>query len=196
MLQQMREWFRYLKFILYLIIFMFIVWAFASWGGGSSGLKRGDDWAAVVNGHPIPLANFQSYARRLDGTYQSLMGEQYAQQRSLLRIGRRAIDTLVEQELLHQEAQRQGITVSPRELAESIRRDPNFQEDGRFIGLERYRSLFSANRLSLEAYETEERRRLGVEKLRSLIADAVAVGDAEIEEEFLRRNQKATVEYV
>jgi peptidyl-prolyl cis-trans isomerase D len=196
MLQQMREWFRYLKFILYIIIGMFIVWAFASWGGGSSGLQRSDEWAAVVNGRRIPLATFQSYARRLDSTYQSLMGEQYAQQRSLLRIGRRAIDTLVEQELLHQEAQRQGITISPLELAESIRRDPNFQEDGRFIGLERYRNLFSANRISLEDYEAEERRRLGVEKLRSLVADAVAVGDAEIEEEFLRRNQKATVEYV
>jgi peptidyl-prolyl cis-trans isomerase D len=195
MLQQMREWFRYLKFILYVIILMFIVWAFASWGGGGSGLQREDVWAAVVNGKQIPLATFQSYARRLDSTYQSLMGEQYTQQRSLLKIGRRAIETLVEQELLHQEAVRQGITVSPREVAETIRRDPNFQEDGRFIGLERYRNLFSANRLSLEDYEAQVRRGLGVEKLRSLIEDAVAVGEADIEEEFLRRNQKTTVEY-
>lgn len=196
MLQQMREWFRYLKFILYVIIFMFIVWAFASWSGGGPGLTRDSAWAAVVNGRQIPLTTFQSHARRLDSTYQSLLGEQYAQQRSLLKIGRRAIDSLVEQELLHQEAVRQGIAASPREVAEAIRRDPNFQEDGRFIGLDRYRNLFSAGRLGLEDYESQVRRGLAIEKLRSLIEDAVGVSDADIEQEFLRRNQKATVEYV
>jgi peptidyl-prolyl cis-trans isomerase D len=196
MLQQMREWFRYLKFILYVIIFMFIVWAFASWSGGGPGLTRDSAWAAVVNGRQIPLTTFQSHARRLDSTYQSLLGEQYAQQRSLLKIGRRAIDSLVEQELLHQEAVRQGIAASPREVAEAIRRDPNFQEDGRFIGLDRYRNLFSAGRLGLEDYESQVRRGLAIEKLRSLIEDAVGVSDADIEQEFSRRNQKATVEYV
>src|SRR3989338_7885370 len=119
MLQQMRDRFRYLKWLLVIIIFMFIWWAFATWGGGTSGTRREADWAARVNGVAIPVATLQAYARRLDSTYQSILGEQYAQQRSLIRIGQQAINTLIEQELIYQEALRQGITVTAQEVVES-----------------------------------------------------------------------------
>jgi peptidyl-prolyl cis-trans isomerase D len=197
MLQQMREWFRYLKFLLVIVIFMFIVWAFASWsGGGAASRKQDASWAAMVNGQPIAIATFQSYARRLDSTYQSLLGEQYAQQRSLIRIGQQAINALVEQELMYQEALNQGIRVSPQEMAEMITHDPNFQENGRFIGVERYRNLFRGGGFGLEEFERQIGREVVIEKFRSLIQDAITVSDAEVEREFRRRNEKATVEYV
>ncbi len=196
MLQQMREGFRYLKWLLVIIIFMFIWWAFATWGGGASRGRQEIAWAARVNGVAIPIETFQSAARRMDGMYQSLLGEQYAQQRALIRIGLQAINSLVEQELIYQEALRQGITVTPQEVAEEIMRDPNFQENGRFIGLDRYRGLFRGNRLSIEEYEEQVRRGLVIDKFRSLIEDSVSVSDAEVEQEFLRRNEKSAVEYL
>jgi peptidyl-prolyl cis-trans isomerase D len=196
MLQQMRDRFRYLKWLLVIIIFMFIWWAFATWGGGASSRRQTADWAASVNGVAIPVATLQSYARRLDSTYQSLLGEQYAQQRSLIRIGQQAINTLVEQELIHQEALRQGITVTSQEVVDAIVRDPNFQENGQFIGTQRYRSLFQGNRLSVSEYEDQVRRGLVIDKFRRMIEDGVTVSDAEVEQEFLKRNEKATVEYL
>ncbi|MBI1949872.1 MAG: peptidyl-prolyl cis-trans isomerase [Acidobacteria bacterium] len=196
MLQQMRDWFRYLKWLLVIIIFMFIWWAFATWGGGTSRTRPEADWAARVNGVAIPVSTLQAYARRLDSTYQSLLGEQYAQQRSLIRIGQQAINTLVEQELIHQEALRQGITVTAREVVDSITRDPNFQENGQFIGRERYHNLFRNNRITVTEYEDQIRRGLVIDKFRRMIEDGVTVSEAEVEQEFRKRNVKATVEYL
>jgi peptidyl-prolyl cis-trans isomerase D len=197
MLQQMRDWFRYLKWILILIIGMFIWWAVAVWGGSglsSPGVEA--PWAARVNGEPITVTAFQAHARQLDNTYQSLLGEQYAQQRPFMRLGQQAINALVDQELIHQEALRQGIRVSPSEVAEAITREPGLQENGRFIGVERYRNLFRGGRMSLEEYENRVRRHLITEKFRSLVEDAVIVSDAEVEREFLQRNEKTTVDYL
>ena len=196
MLQQMREHFRYLKWLLLIIIFMFIWWFFASWGGGATRGRQGAAWAARVNGVEIPIESFQSAARQLDGMYQSVLGEQYAQQRAMIHIGRQAIDRLVEEELVYQEALRQGIGVTPQEIAEAITRDPNFQENGKFIGLDRYRNLFRGNRISIEDYEGQVRRGLLIEKFKHLVVDAVNVSDSDIEQEFLRRNVKASVAYL
>jgi len=197
MLQQMRERFRYLKWLLIVVVFMFVVWAFASWTGAVFGARQASGgWAAQVNGTTIEAQTFQSYARQLDSTYQSMFGEQYAQQRGLIRVGRQAIERLVEEELLYQEALRQGLRIAPEELAQSITRDPSFQENGHFIGVERYRSLFRANRLSIEQYEDSIRRRLLTEKYRRIVGDGVAVSEGAVEEELLRRNQKTTVDYV
>jgi len=196
MLKQMRDSFRYLKWLLVIIIFMFIWWAFATWGGGTSGRRPDADWAARVNGVAIPVATLQAYARRLDSTYQSLLGEQYAQQRSLIRIGQQAINTLVEQELIYQEALRQGITVTAREVVDAITRDPNFQENGQFIGRERYRNLFRNNRIGVAEYEDQVRRGLVIDKFRRMIEDGVTVSEGEVEQEFLKNNVKATVEYI
>src|SRR2546422_298532 len=196
MLQQMRDGFRYLKWLLVIIIFMFIWWAFATWGGGASRGRHDDAWAARVNGVTIPSDAFQSAARQMDTMYQQLLGEQYAQQRSRVRIGQQTIGTLVEQELIYQEALRQGITVTPREVVEAIMRDPQFQENGRFIGPVRYRKLLEANHYDVGQFEEQQRRRLLIAKFSQLIEDAVTVSDAEVEREFLRRNEKSTVEYL
>jgi peptidyl-prolyl cis-trans isomerase D len=196
MLRQMREWFHYLKWLLMIIVFMFILWGVSIGVGGMSNRPTTTDWAAKVNGTEIPITAFQSYARSLDSTYQSLLGDQYAQQRAFIRIGLQAINGLVEEELAYQEALRQGITASSQEVAEAITRDPNLQENGRFVGVQRYRNLFRAGRMSVEDYEDQVRRRLVIAKLKSLVEDAVTVSDAEVREEFERRNVRESVDYL
>jgi peptidyl-prolyl cis-trans isomerase D len=197
MLQQMREWFRYLKWLLLVIVFMFIWWAVNVWGGGGfRNRSETPEWAARVNGTTISIPSFQAYARRLDSTYQSLLGDQYAQQRSVLRIGVQAINALIDDELAFQEAVREGVGASPHEVADAITRDPSFQENGRFVGLERYRNLFRAGRVTMDEYEEEVRRGLIIAKFRSLIEDGVTVSDAEVEQEFLHRNAKESVDYI
>jgi len=197
MLQQMREGFRYLKWVLWLIVFMFVVWAFASWtGGGTGGGSQPENWAARVNETTIEAQAFLNYARQLDGTYQSLFGDQYAQQRGLIRVGQQAINNLVDEELIFQAASRQGLGVSPAEVAQAITRDPSFQENGAFIGAERYRGMFKSSRMSVAQYESQMRRRLLVNKYRGLVGDGITVTDAEVEQEFLRRNQKTSVDWI
>ena len=196
MLQQMRDWFRYLKWLLGIIIFMFIWWAFASWGGGAARGRQDVDWAARVNGVPISREAFLREARQLDSRYQQIFGEQYAQQRAFVRVGLQTIGSLVDRELLYQEAQRQGITLTSQEVADAIMRQPQFQENGVFIGLDRYRKMLQAYGYDIGRFEAEQRRSMLIAKFSSLITDAVTVTDAEVEREFLRRNQKSTVDYL
>jgi peptidyl-prolyl cis-trans isomerase D len=196
MLQQMRDWFRYLKWLLVIIIFMFVWWAFATWGGGTSRGRQDADWAAKVNGVAISRDAFIMEARQLDNRYQQIFGEQYAQQRAFVRVGLQSIGSLVDRELLYQEAQRQGITLTSQEVAESIMRQPQFQENGLFIGLDRYQKLLQAYGYDVGRFEAEQRRSLLIAKFSSMITDSVTVSDAEVEREFLRRNEKSTVDYL
>ncbi|HKQ96946.1 MAG TPA: peptidylprolyl isomerase, partial [Candidatus Polarisedimenticolia bacterium] len=197
MLQQMREQFRYLKWLLVLVVFMFGVWAFATWTGGSGGrVSNEPTWAAKVNGEVVDGQAYLNYARQLDNTYQQMFREQYAQQRALIRVGRQAMNTLVDEELLYQAARAQGLSVAPAEVAAAITRDPSFQENGKFIGVERYRNMFSAARISVGDYEKHLERRLLVEKYRNLVGSGATVSDGEVEREFARRNQKTTLDYV
>jgi len=197
MLKQMREWFRYLKWLLLAIVVMFIL-LYIEPLRRDRGMGRGRDetWAAEVNGVTISIPAFQLSAQKLDRLYSQLLGDQYQQQRSMIRIGRQAINSLIDHELIYQEALRQGIVVSPQELADAIMRDPTFQEGGRFIGVERYRSMFRSDRMSVEEFEEQIRRELVVDKFRMMIEDGVSVSDAEVEQEFLKKNEKASIDYL
>ena len=199
MLQQMRRWSGYLKWLMLIPVTMFIVWAAASWTGGQSGPRRGaqqDDWAAKVNGTVIDANAFRNYARRLDSTYQQIFGAQYAQQRAFMRVGQAAIDQLVEDELIVQAARAQGLDVSPQEIAEAITKDPSFQDNGRFIGLERYQGLFRGAGASMEAYEDAVKRRLLGDKYRHLLAAGITVSDDDVQRELQRRLEKTAVDWV
>src|SRR5262244_2884423 len=117
MLQQMRKWSGYLKWLLVVVVFMFIVWGFATWTGGvgGSGARAADDWAANVNGTVIEGNEFRTRARRLDSYYQQMFGEQYQQQRAFVRVGRTTIGQMIEDELILQAARAEGLQVSQQE---------------------------------------------------------------------------------
>jgi len=199
MLQQMRDWFRYLKWILLVIVVMFVWWAFAAWSGGASGGRPQQEevsWAAKVNGTTIDLTTFQSSARQMEATYRQLFGDQFAQQRGLIKVGQAAINQLIDEELLYQGAEAAGLSVSQDEVADAITHEPSLQENGHFIGLDRYRNLFRAARIGVEEFEEHIRRRLLVDKYRDLLGNGVTVSDAEVEQEFLKRNQRTSLDWV
>jgi peptidyl-prolyl cis-trans isomerase D len=197
MLQQMRRWSGYLKYLMVIPILMFLVWAAASWTGGSTRRNApDDDWAAKVNGEVIDATTFRNYARRLDSTYQQIFGAQYAQQRAFMRVGQAAIEQLVDDELIVQAARAQGLDVSPQELADAITHDPSFQDNGHFIGAERYQSLLRGAGASVETYEDAVRRRLLGDKYRHLLAAGVTVTDDDVQRELQRRLEKTTVDYI
>ena len=201
MLNVFRENLRHLKWILLLVVFSFILTIYAVWGGGisrreSSTQDAAQPWAARVDGEVIGIQEFQNEARNLDSTYRQLLGGQYEQQRTFLRIGQTAIDRLINESLLEKEAHRAGLTVSEQEVAEAIVKDPSLQQNGAFIGKERYEKLYRSNPVMFENYEATVRRQLLQDKVRSLLEDSVTVTDSEIEEAFRRQNEKASFEYV
>jgi peptidyl-prolyl cis-trans isomerase D len=200
MLNVFRENLRHLKWILLLVVFSFILTIYAVWGGGVSRRETAqtntDTWAARVDGEVIGIQEFQAEARNLDATYRQILGAQYDQQRAFLRIGQAAIDTLINDTLLEKEAQRAGLTVTEQEVAQAIMQDPSFQQNGSFIGKDRYEKLYRSNPVALETYETAVRRRVLLNKVRSILEDSVMVTDAEVREAFRRQNDKASFAYL
>ena len=80
------------------------------------------------------------------------------------------------------EAERQGITVSDVEIRERILAMPTFQENGVFIGEQRYRQVlsFQSPPLTTAEFEAQLRRAIAVEKLRNALTAWMTITDAEI----------------
>ena len=175
MLKFMREktgsWF--IKVILGLISLVFVFW-----GAGSFQSNRMIT-VATVNGAPISAEDYrEAYNRLLEQYRQQFGGNLDENILNMLNLERQALDGLVDQSLLRQEAKRLNIRVSDEELVESIRQIPAFQSNGAF-DRELYNRVLVMNRLTPETFETMQRDSLLVEKMRTFIADGVNVSDAE-----------------
>src|SRR5262245_35997095 len=174
MLNVFREKFKHLKWVLWVVIASFILGFVYGIGALVSGTQEQDraDWAARVDGDVISVQRFQDEARNLDATYRQLLGAQYDSQRAYLRIGLTAINRLIDGDLLEKEAARAGLSVTGQEVAEAVMKDPSFQQNGAFVGRERYEKLYHSNPVMFENFESSVRRQLLVNKLRSLVEDS------------------------
>jgi len=200
MLNVFRENLRHLKWILLLVVFSFILTIYAVWGGGvsrnDSSQNGAESWAARVDGEVISIQAFQTEARNLDASYRQLLGAQYDQQRAFLRVGQAAVDRLINESLLEKEAHRAKLSVTEQEIADAIIKDPSLQQNGAFIGRERYEKLYQSNPVMFESYEAAVRRQVLQNKLRFLLEDSVVVTEAELEEAYRRQNEKADFDYL
>ena len=88
--------------------------------------------------------------------------------------------------------------MSDAELAQRIMEIPAFQQNGQFIGQERYATLLRMQRppMSVDEFEQNLRKSLVVDKLRSALTEWVSVTDKDVEQEFQRRNEKVKLEIV
>ena len=198
MLNVMRDNLRHLKWVLWLVAISMVAYlgAFFSCDPGGAG-GEGAPWAARVNGATISAERFRASARNLDAYYRQLFDTSYEQLKPQLQIGSQALESLIEQEMILQEARRLGIGASGREIAESIRSDPNFSDPtGQFIGDQRYMQLARRAFGSPEAYEKLVADQLVIDKWTNLIAQSVKVDDADLEEMHRQRTEKTALDYV
>ncbi len=192
MLNQIRKNVRnpYIQVMLGLIILVFIF--FFGWGMRS----QRPAYVAKVNGHVIDLRAYQQAYNRLVELYQRAYGDRWSPAKiKELGLGKRALDQLIDQALLLQEADRRGIKVSDEELAAAIQAVPVFQDQGAF-SKERYLQVLDANRLTPLEYEESKRRELLLQKVEQAIRAEVQVTDQEVEDEYRERNTKADLAYV
>src|SRR5216117_209050 len=96
------------------------------------------------------------------------------------------------------EAQRVGIDARDEEVRQRIFSIPAFQENGAFIGEQRYQQLLRMQRPPMLPSEFEDniRRGLTVEKLRASLTEWLSVPDKEIDQEYRRRNDKVKLAVV
>ncbi len=109
-----------------------------------------------------------------------------------------AAERLIDTKILTDEARRLGLRVSDDELRDDLQHGQlgaTLFPDGRFIGQEEYESLLQRNDITVPQFEAEQKDHILVRKLRALVSTGVFVGDAEVRDEFIRRNTKVKFEY-
>jgi peptidyl-prolyl cis-trans isomerase D len=198
MLDRMRQHKGWLKWSLALVVLTFVVFYIPDFLTTSTGAAPGQV-VADVNGAPITIGTFQRRYTAQINAYRQAYGTQMNEETlRALGIDRQILQQLVDEEAMVAEARRQGVTVSDVEVRERILNLPAFQENGRFIGEARYRQMLQYNSPPFTTTEFEDniRRALLIDKLRGAVAGWMAVSDAEVAEEYKRRNEKVKLDVV
>jgi peptidyl-prolyl cis-trans isomerase D len=195
----MRRHMSWLKWSLGLVCLAFIIFYIPDFLRGSGADAAAGDTIAKVEGQDITAAEFRrTYQAQLQA-YRSAYGTNMSE--SLLKqlgIEQQILQQMVDERAALAEANRLGIKVSDEEVRQSIMSIPAFQENGTFIGDQRYQQLLRLQRPPITPAEFEDsvRRRLTVEKLRAALGDWLRIPDKELEEEYRRRNDKVKLAVV
>ena len=199
MLDRMRRHKAWLKWSLAVVVLTFVAFYIPSFLDTTTAGAAPSEVLAEVEGEEITVRDFQRrYTAQLQA-YRSAYGSQLSEQ--LLRqlgIEQQILQQMVDEEAMVAEARRQNINVSDVEVRERILAIPAFQENGRFIGEQRYRQLLQMNNppLTTADFEDNLRRALLIEKLRNAVTGWMTVTDAEVADEFRRRNEKVKLDVV
>ena len=154
---------------------------------------------ARVGEHEITVMQFrQVYLQQLQAYRLQSGGEISEDLLRQLGVDRQILQQLVNEYLQLTEAERLGLQVTDAEIRRRIVGLPGFQENGQFIGEQRYLQLLQSQRPPVSPAEFEEdiRRQLLVERLQTTVTQWVSISDEEVEEEHRRRNEKVKVDVV
>jgi peptidyl-prolyl cis-trans isomerase D len=198
MLDRMRRHKGWLKWSLALVVLTFVVFYipdFLTPGVGASP----NAVLAEVEGEAITVAQFtRRYSAQVNAYRNAYGGQLNDQLLKQLGIDRQILQQLVDEEAMVAESIKQGFTVSDAEIRERILALPGFQENGRFIGEQRYRMLLQMQNppLTTSEFERQLRRALQIEKLRNALTGWMSVSDPDVAAEYRRRNEKVKLDVV
>ena len=179
-----------IKFFIAIIAVVFIFYFGYSFTA-KEGLK-----VAFVNGEVI---SGQEYRK----TYNDLRDALHRQYKSvwndslikMFKLKSRALDNLINQKLISQEARRLGLSVTEDEIQNAIMNYPAFQVNGGFV-LGRYHSLLSNNRMKPEDFEASIARELLERKVEQLLYTFSKSTDQEVLDHYTFLNEKIDLSFV
>ena len=164
-------------------------------GTGDFGERSGAA-VAEVNGEPISQREFAlQYDREVQRYRELLKGSLTPDMVKGLNIKGNLVETLIQKQLVLQEARNLGLVATDDELADFIAKVPEFQIAGRF-SKERYLQVLQANRLAPAQFEEEQREQLTIQRLYSVILDAVHVTDAEARERYRIEQERINLHFI
>ncbi|MDJ0913183.1 MAG: SurA N-terminal domain-containing protein [Desulfobacterales bacterium] len=151
---------------------------------------------AEVNDEPITIEEYKDAYDRMVERFRQQFGQNLnSQMLEMLQVKRQALDSLINEKLMLQEAKHLGIRVSDQELTDSIASIGAFQTAGVF-DIRRYEDVLNRNKLTPKAFESIQRQAILSGKLQSFITGAVKLSEAEIREWFNWQNAAIDLEFV
>jgi peptidyl-prolyl cis-trans isomerase D len=107
------------------------------------------------------------------------------------------IDQMITERTLAYQAHQLGLKVSDDDTFNVIRINmPQLFPDGKFVGRDTYAAVLAQQNLSIPEFEGDTARQILVNRLRQVVVEGTVVTPAEIQQEFRRRNEKVSIEYV
>ncbi|HUL72977.1 MAG TPA: peptidyl-prolyl cis-trans isomerase [Vicinamibacterales bacterium] len=190
-----RSWLKWSLGIVVATFILLYVPSFLNPGAGTGAAPT--DTIATVNGRKVLVASYQRAYQSQMQSLRSAYGDKFDE--NMLRqlgIAQRIVQQLIDEEAVLAEADRLGITVGDTELRERIVRIPGFQENGQFVGDARYRQILQMQRPPMRPSEFEDQMRseLTAEKLQAAVTGWMRISDAEVEQEYRRRNEKVKLD--
>jgi peptidyl-prolyl cis-trans isomerase D len=181
---------------LLLLICVSMVWYLVP-SGGSTGLGGpGQGVVAKIGGEEVTRLEVQRQATQMvrqqfprGGAQMSMLMPFFAQ---------RAAENLINQKAILVEAERLGLRVNDQELSDELqhgRYSQAFFPGGNFIGQEAYEARIQQAELTVPQFERSVKDEILFDKLRNLITGGAVVTDAEVHQEFVRRNTKVKFDY-
>ena len=199
MLDRMRRHKGWLKWSLAVVVLAFILLYIPSFlDDGTTGAGN-NQVVASVDGREITVARFrQVYQQQMEAYRSAYGGNVDEKMLKQLGIDQRIVQQMLEEETALVEASRLGISATDEEVRERIGVIPAFQENGHFIGEDRYRQMLQMQNPPMRPDEFEEqvRRGITVEKLQGALTNWITVSDAEVSAELKRRNEKVKLAVV
>jgi peptidyl-prolyl cis-trans isomerase D len=199
MLAKMRRHMNWLKWSLGIVCLAFIIFYIPDFLRGSGADAASGDTIARVEGRDITAAEFRrTYQAQLQAYRSAYGGNMSDQLLKQLGVEQQILQQMVDERAALAEADRLGITVSDEEVRQHIFSLSAFQENGAFIGEQRYEQLLRMQRPPMAPADFEEsvRRQLTVDKLRASLTDWMSIPDKDVEQEYRHRNDKVKLAVV
>ena len=172
-----------------------IVIVFIFWGVGSFRSQRGGR-VALVNGDQITLDEYrEAYNNLIEQLRRRFGGNLDEDMLKQLQVKRQALNQLIDNKLLVQEAKRLKFRVSKKELADAILNITAFQRAGTFDS-RLYRDVLDRLKMTPEAFEEAQKNAMLIDKLRTLITSSAKISDQEALEWFNWVNASVDIDYV
>jgi peptidyl-prolyl cis-trans isomerase D len=199
MLGKMRRHMNWLKWSLGIVCLAFVIFYIPDFLQGKNADAASSDTVASVQGRDITATEFKrTYQAQLQAyrsAYGNNMSEQLLKQ---LGVEQQILQQMVDERAALAEAQRLNISASDEEVRQRIFSYPAFQENGAFIGEQRYRALLRMQQPPMQPSDFEEsiRDQLTVDKLRASLTDWMSIPDKDLEKEYRQRNDKVKLAIV
>jgi len=179
-----------IKFLIAIIALVFIFYFGYSFRA-QSGLKIASVNDDVISGVEYDKA-YRDMLEAYRMQYKDMWSESLAK---ALDIKRQALERLIDQKLIAQEAGKLGLFVTEKELQHNIMGYPAFQTNGQF-DLRRYRGLLQSNRMNPEDFEITMSQHLLEAKVKQFLGTFANVTDQEVEEQYGFYNEQINLAFV
>jgi len=151
---------------------------------------------ATVNGELITGTEYGKAYHNLLEALQRQYGSMWSE--SLIQafdLKNRALQGLIEEKLLSQEARRMGLEVTEDEIKAEILSYPAFQNQGAF-DQRRYHMVLSQNRMTPEDFERTLSQMLLTEKMSQFLTAFLPSTEQELREYYAFKNRKVKIQYL